>query len=88
MQDAPTLAEACRDEAERQCALHGHVLTEDEDDETVCERCGETALYVEEPDALLCKHGQDHHCTRCTAGNAAPDTVPGVVRYTGSTTRW
>lgn len=48
--DAPSAAEAARDEAERQCSLNGHVLDEDEDGEVVCYRCGERAIYgAEEP---------------------------------------
>lgn len=48
--DAPSAAEAARDEAEAQCAANGHVIGEDEDGEVVCDRCGVRALDdVEEP---------------------------------------
>ena len=46
---APTRAEAERDEAERLCALHGHVIGENEDGETVCTRCGDLAMEYDEP---------------------------------------
>jgi hypothetical protein len=65
MDEAPTLAECQREEAESLCARFGHVLGENEDGETICERCGDVALEWDEPERPLCRHFEGPDCEDC-----------------------